>query len=141
MGRYGSVVLFFLCFSCSSIRHNGSQFIVNREKVDNFDVYNQTREDLVGNFGYPTAELEFGTWLYYYYRVKTNTILPTRIEKEAVLLVYFDKNGRIISHLFREMDGPGKLANIEIERDDGNKNERRSLMREILEGLDIAPAM
>jgi hypothetical protein len=139
MKRLGLAPLFIFCFSCSSIRHNGSQFIVHREKIENFDVYNQTKEDLINNFGYPTAELELGTWLYYYYLTKTNRLLPSKMEKEAVLLVYFGKDNRIISHFFRESDKPGKLADFDIEKD--RKSERRSLLHEILEGLDVVPGM
>ncbi|MDR1494530.1 MAG: hypothetical protein LBI29_00650 [Rickettsiales bacterium] len=127
-------MLLFLCSSCSSIRHNGSQFIVHREKVDNFSVYNQTKSDLISNFGYPTAELEFGTWLYYYYRTRAHSVLADKIEREAILLVYFNKNDKIISHFFRENDKPSGL--VEIGPKESSKEVRKSLLPEMLESLD-----
>ncbi|MDR3079244.1 MAG: hypothetical protein LBU15_04400 [Rickettsiales bacterium] len=135
MRRSGLLVVFFLCCSCSSVGHYGSQFIIHREKIDNFSAYSQTKSDLISNFGYPTAELEFGTWLYYYYRMRTNSVLADTIEREAVLLVYFDKNDRIASHFFRERDTTGNLTDIDVEESRGGG--RKSLLPEILEGLDL----
>jgi galactokinase/mevalonate kinase-like predicted kinase len=83
-------------------------------------------------------ELEFGTWLYYYYLTKVSTVLASTIDKEAILLVYFNKNDEIISHSFREKNNINRLSNIETERHENNT--QGNLLQEIMKGLDVAPA-
>ncbi|MDR2077841.1 MAG: hypothetical protein LBP39_02645 [Rickettsiales bacterium] len=96
------------------MKHNGSQFIVHQDKIDNFTAYNPTKNSLIKNIGYPSVELDSTTWLYYYYKTENFNFLPKKIKEEAILIVYFNKNDDIINHHYVKKTKLNDLKDIEI---------------------------
>lgn len=121
-----------LCVSCSITRQNGSLFTDNMEKLENFDVFNITKEDLVRNFGEPSLELEDGTWLYYNYTTKNISFMRKKINKESILLVNFDEKDNIISHSFKKRDNLKSVFDVRINDEKGDDS-----ILDIMKGLEF----
>lgn len=133
MKKYFTIfLLLLLCISCTATRKSGSLFNEDREKLDNFKVFNLTKEDLIRNFGEPSLELEDGTWLYYGYATKNLTFLKKNINSESILLVQFDDNDDIKNHLLVQRDNLKTILDP-IKIDDGND------LWDIWRGLQFSP--
>ncbi|MDR2777997.1 MAG: hypothetical protein LBB13_00615 [Rickettsiales bacterium] len=113
MRKFYTAILFFSCAACSFVKHNGSQFIVQQDKVDNFMAYNPTKNSLIKNLGYPSLELDSNVWLYYYYKTENFNFMPKKIREEVILLVYFDKNDGIVDHRYMKRTNFGSLEDME----------------------------
>ncbi len=135
MKGYCLLALFFLTFSCMTVKENGSMFIDDKEKIDNFDTYNFSKEDLIRNFGEPTFELEDGTWLYYNYKTKNLNFLREKINEEHILFVRFDKNDKITSYAYKHRDNLKSILDIKID----DKNENDNTMMDMLKGIEFRP--
>lgn len=120
------------CVSCTVTRENGSLFIENREKVENFEVFNMTKEDLIRNFGEPSLELEDRTWLYYNYTTKNISFMKKKINKENILLVSFDEKDNIISHSFKGRDNLKSVFDVKIENEKSDDS-----VLDIMKGLEF----
>ena len=135
MKKFYSLLLFLLLFSCTTVKENGSMFIDNKEKVENFDTYNFYKEDLIRNFGEPTFELEDGTWLYYNYKTKNLNFLREKINEEHILFIRFDKNDKIISYVYKHRDNLKSILDIKID----DKIENDNSIIDMLKGIEFRP--
>jgi outer membrane protein assembly factor BamE (lipoprotein component of BamABCDE complex) len=124
MKKFCTVILFAFSTACSFTKHNGSQFIVHQDKIDNFAAYNPTKSSLIKNLGYPSVELDSKTWLYYYYKTENFNFLPQKIKEEAILLVYFNDSDDIVNHSYRKRVEPGNSWGIEISSSKGRQKNK-----------------
>lgn len=135
MKNYYALMLFFLIFSCVTVKENGSMFIDEKEKIENFDTYNFSKEDLVRNFGEPTFELEDGTWLYYSYKTKNLNFLREKINEEHILFVRFDKNDKITGYVYKHRDNLKSILDVKID----DKSDNDNTIMDMLKGIEFTP--
>ncbi len=127
------LVLFFLT-SCLETKQRGFYFGNNIEKVENFDVYNFKKNDLINNFGYPSFEFPDGSWLYYSYITKNFKIFKPKLYDEKILIVHFNKNDEIVDYSYKEVKNRKIIDNNDIES--GNED---TFFNTLFKGLIITP--
>lgn len=113
--------MYFFCFlvcSCSTVKEKGFHFD-DMEKIERFDVYNFTKEDLSNNIGDPSVVLDDNNWLYYSYKYKNPSFFKNSIYKEQILIVQFDNKDNIIKHKFFTRD---KIGDIKYLKEESQKN-------------------
>ena len=66
--------IFILFFTISCTTTQKGYYFIDENKINNFDVYNFTKQDLIDNIGLPSTELSTNTWLYYSYTTKNLTL-------------------------------------------------------------------
>lgn len=133
-------IIFVIFFTISCTTTQGGYYFINENKINNFDVYNFTKQDLIDNIGFPSTELNSHTWLYYSYTTKNLTFLKPRINTETILMVYFDNNDNITNFNLIQRDNIKKLNNYkdsDILNDNSKKD--KSLFFKIFEGLTFTP--
>lgn len=127
--------------SCTAQKDKGYYF-VDKDKVDNFDIYNFTKQDVIDNIGLPSLELDKNTWLYYSYTTKNLNFLKPKISKETILIVYFDNKDKIINFNLTKRDNFNNLKNNINKEALDNKNtneEKKNLFFKLFEGLNFTP--
>jgi outer membrane protein assembly factor BamE (lipoprotein component of BamABCDE complex) len=128
-------MVFCLTALLSCIQRNKGFYFRDINMARNFDVYNFTKDDLIGNIGQPSLKLDDGVWLYYSYTYKNPLFRKNKIYSEKILLVYFDDNDKIINHSFNEREFVGNITDIERER----KKMEGNILREFFKGLIFTP--
>lgn len=130
-------LLFSLCIICScSIKQQKGYRFTNIEKARHFDVYNFTKEDVVGNFGANPIKLDENTWLYYSYVYKNPRFLKNKINEEKFLIVRFDDKDDVVAHNFVERKFTGKISNIEPS----DKTIKEGILKELFNDVLVVPS-
>ena len=132
------LLLLFLLLSACTVRENKGYYFANKEMVENFDVYNFTKQDVASNLGLPTKELNHDTWLYYSYKTENYNFLKPKLKEEDILIVYFDENDNIEN--FSLMTKKDTKELLKIKDVSGNKN-KGNIFKQLFEGLTFTPAM
>ena len=132
------LLLLFLLLSACTVKENKGYYFANKEMVENFDVYNFTKQDVVSNLGLPTKELDRDTWLYYSYKTENYNFLKPKLKEEDILIVYFDENDNIEN--FSLMTKKDTKELLKIKDVSGNKN-KGNIFKQLFEGLTFTPAM
>lgn len=132
--------IFILFFTISCTTTQKGYYFIDENKINNFDVYNFTKQDLIDNIGFPSTELSTNTWLYYSYTTKNLTFLKPKINTETILIVYFDNNDNITNFSLTERDDIKKInkyKDSDILNDNSKKD--KNLFFKIFEGLTFTP--
>lgn len=136
------ILVLFFCTSCLAKLERGYYF-ADKNKIENFDVYNFTKQDLIDNIGNASLELNSDTWLYYSYETKNLHFLKPKINKETILIVYFDENDKIINFRLTTNYKTKDLANLSIgeEKIDVKTNnmKNKNSFWDIFDGLIFTP--
>ena len=120
--------------ACVETRERGFYFGKNIDKAKKFEFYNFKKQDLIDNFGYPSAELEDGSWLYYSYSTKNLKILRPKLRKEVVLLVNFDERDNVMNYHYRELNDRKFIDNVDLKENGG-----AGFFDSLFKGLMISP--
>jgi outer membrane protein assembly factor BamE (lipoprotein component of BamABCDE complex) len=131
------IILLFFLTSCIERRQKGFYFGENADKIKNLDTYYFNKRDIIENIGYPTMELEDGTWLYYSQVTKNLKVLKAKLDSELVLLVAFDGKDNIKNFSYREINNSKNLDYVEIEA----KKEKKNFFKQLIDGLIFTPMM
>ncbi|MBR2141550.1 MAG: hypothetical protein IJ853_04310 [Rickettsiales bacterium] len=135
-------LLLLLC-SCVSSREHGYYFI-DKNKVESFDVYNFTKQDLIDNVGLPSIELDKNVWLYYSYTKTGFRFLKPKINSETIVIVYFDAKDNIVNFNVTKRSNTKNIktnvSDAAINKTDVNsiKEKNKTLLR-IFDGVVISP--
>ena len=133
-------ILFIILFITSCTTKQRGYYFIDENKINNFDVYNFTKQDLIDNIGLPSIELSPNTWLYYSYTTKNLTFLKPKINTETILIVYFDNNDNITNFSLTKRDDIKKInkyKDSDILNDNSKKD--KNLFFKIFEGLTFTP--
>ncbi|MBO4956351.1 MAG: hypothetical protein J6C50_00745 [Rickettsiales bacterium] len=133
------IFVLFCCISCATVERG--YYFIDKNKVNNFDVYNFTKQDLIDNIGLPSLELSENTWLYYSYTTKNLRFLKPKIDKETILIVYFDNKDNIINFNLTKRDNVKTLhnnVNVDILNNIDKKEDKNMFFR-IFDGLTFTP--
>jgi outer membrane protein assembly factor BamE (lipoprotein component of BamABCDE complex) len=131
----GFIVLLLFLISCVEQKQKGFYFGENINKVKNLDTYYFNKNDIIENIGYPTMELEDGTWLYYSQTTKNLKALKSKLQLERILLIDFDDKNNIKKFSYNEINNSENLDYTEIE----NKRERKNFFKHLIDGLVFSP--
>ena len=132
------LLLFLLLTSACTVKENKGYYFANKEMVENFDVYNFTKQDVINNIGIPTKELDNNIWLYYSYRTENYNFLRPKLKEENILIVYFDEKDNIKNFSLLTKKDTKELLKIKDTSADGDK---KNILKQLFEGLTFTPAM
>lgn len=131
------ILLFILLCACT-VKQNRGFYVKDKEKVENFDVYNFTKQDVIDNVGNPSVELNDKTWLYYSYTTENYNFLKPKIKNEDILIVYFNDDDTINSFSYKNKNDTKNLKNINNEE---TENRKKNIFKSIFDGLMFTPMM
>ena len=137
-------LLFFIIVflnACSIQQENGYYFM-DKNKIDNFDVYNFNKQDVIDNIGLPSIELDNNVWLYYSYTTKNPNFLKPKIDKETILIIYFNSDNSIKNFNLINRDKVNNLKHNLIEDKEQDKNiqeDSGNIFFRLFDGLIFTP--
>ena len=140
MSVYKIIIAFLSIFVLSScaVKEKRGYYFFDKNKVENFDVYNFTKQDVLDNIGLPSVELDRNVWLYYSYSTENYRFLRPKLKEENILIVYFDENNNIKDFSLLTKKDTNELLKI---KDTSIVQEKKNILKQLFEGLMFTPAM
>ena len=140
MSVYKIIIAFLSIFILSScaVKEKRGYYFFDKNKVENFDVYNFTKQDVLDNIGLPSVELDRNVWLYYSYSTENYRFLRPKLKEENILIVYFDENNNIKDFSLLTKKDTNELLKI---KDTSIVQEKKNILKQLFEGLMFTPTM
>lgn len=132
------LLLIIIFLSSCTVKEEKGYYFADKGQIENFDVHNFTKQDVLDNIGLSTAELDRNVWLYYSYKTENYKFLRPKLKEENILIVYFDNNDNISDFSLLTKQNTKELVKIENET---NTKDKKNILKQLFEGLTFTPTM